>query len=600
MAANNRSFTCHFLFGLLAVGLAALLVRLLMFQSRCQGDMIKLAEKQQRITYDIPGRRGDIYARSYSMPVLLAGSRQAPGVFADPMFIAPDPAEGGQGNVHDALVQVAASAAEALHLPIDQVLGDLEEGRRAKRHFIWLARDVDDQTVKRIKALRLRGVNVKDEWRREYPNGTLAAHVVGFASRDSNGLESGGEGMELYADGYLRAEDGHNIVWGDAARRAIWDAPDGYLAPKDGHHVQLTIDVIIQQKLEEKLAEAVAKFKAESGIGVVVDVRNGEILALANVPTFDLNAYGKARPEELRNRAIVDPYEPGSVFKPFVASAAMAMGKVRLGEEIFCNNGAYVCRPGRTLHDVHGGYGTLTFEAIVFKSSNIGMAHIGERLGNESLYSIVTAYGFGQTTGIELRGEDAGLVNPLRRWSPDTKWSVPMGQEVGVTGVQMAMAFAAIANDGLLLRPKLIRAVYAPDGQVQIDRSGPIPLRQVIKAEICRQFRLNVLAKVPTEGTGKAGRLTGWSSFGKTGTAQIAPFGTNQYTASYMAGAPVDKPRLVCLISVRKPTGGQYYGGQVSAPVVKAVLEQALAYLDVPRDEEPPPAKTGAGASARH
>jgi cell division protein FtsI/penicillin-binding protein 2 len=581
VSASQRPYACHIVFFLLLVGLGALVARLLTFQTRCQADMIHKAEVQQRIPIDIPGRRGDIYGRSYAMPVLLAGSRQAPGVFADPMFIQSDQVE-----------QVAAAVAEALRRPAKEVRQDFEEARQSNRHFIWLARDVDDQTVARVKSLRIRAVDIRPEWRREYPNGALAAHVVGFASREDAGVEKGMEGMELYADSYLRAENGRNIVWGDAARRAIWDAPDAYQAPVDGHHVQLTLDVVIQRNLEEKLAEAVSKSSAESGIGVVVDVRNGEILAMASEPSYDLNSYGKASADELRNRAITDPYEPGSVFKPFVASAALALGKVHLGEEIFCNNGAFVCRPGRTLHDVHGGYGTLTFEAIVFKSSNIGMAHIGERLGNEALYKILNAYGFGQLSGIELRGEDAGIVNPLKNWTPDTKYSVPMGQEVGVTGVQLAIGFAAIANDGLLLRPKLIRAIYSADGAVQVDRAGPMPLRQVIDAKVCREFRLNVLAKVPTEGTGKAGKLSGWSSFGKTGTAQIAPYGTGKYTASYMAGAPVDKPRLVCLISVRKPdpSGGRYYGGQVAAPVVKAVLEQALAYLDVPCDEQVAPA----------
>ncbi len=597
-AATKRPYACHILFALLFAGLAALLGRLLTFQSRCQGDMIKKAEQQQRITLDIPGRRGDIYGRSYSMSVLLAGSRRAPSIFADPTFIAPDPPENpdspaAKRAIHDALLEAAKPVAEALRVPTDQVLGDLEEGRRIDRRFVWLAREVDDATVERIKALHLRGVDVKSEWRREYPNGSLAAHIIGFASRDEKDVERGDEGMELYADSYLHAEDGHNIVWGDAARRAIWDAPDSYQPPKDGHHVQLTLDVIIQRKLQEELAKVVAKSKAESALGIVVDVRNGEILALANEPTYDLNDYGKSTADQRRNRAIVDPYEPGSIFKPFVAVSAFAMGKVRLGEEIFCNNGAYECRAGRTLHDVHGGYGTLTFEAIVFKSSNIGMSHIGERLGNDTLYGIITAFGFGSSTGIELRGEDVGLVNPLRKWTPDSKWSIPMGQEVGVTGLQMAMGLTCIANDGFMLRPKLIRAIYGSDGQVQIDRAGPIPVRQVVDAAICRKFRLEVLARVPTEGTGKSGRLNGWSSFGKTGTAQIAPYGTGLYTASYMAGSPVDKPRLVCLISVRKPDphGGFYYGGQVAAPVVKAVMEQALAYLDVPQDEDPLPAK---------
>ena len=280
-------------------------------------------------------------------------------------------------------------------------------------------------------------------------------------------------------------------------------------------------------------------------------------------------------------------YEPGSVFKPFVTSAALSDGVVGWGDEVFCHNGAYRCRRGRILHDAHP-YGRLTVEAVVYKSSNIGMAKIGELLGNARLYQIVNAFGFGRPTGVELRGERTDSVRPLRAWKRDSTWSVPMGQEVVVTALQVTMAFAALANDGLLVRPRLIDAIAAPDGQILEDRSRPIPAAQVIDPNVSRRFVRDVLGRVPTDGTGRRhARLDGWTSFGKTGTAQIAPYSSDQFTASYIAGAPLNTPRLVCLVSVRKPDKSiGHYGGQVAGPVVKGILERSLAYLDVPRDVE--------------
>ena len=570
MSAERSLVAHHVLFALLGVALIALGVRLFVFQQSGRAEMVHRAEVQQRIVITIPARRGKIYANSHSMMVPLAASRRVPSCFADPVYMS-------EADLRPASEAVAG----VLGLSADEVHRRLVRRRTAGSKFIWLARELDDDVARRIGLLKLPGVGIQQEWRRYYPNGTLAAHVVGFAGRDGRGLE----GVELLADTHLRATDGRREARCDAARRPIWNAPGTYLPPQDGRHVLLTIDVVIQRHLQQALAEAVHRYNAESGIGLVVEPSTGDVIALAGVPTYDLNAYGKATQQQRRCRAVTDPYEPGSVFKPFVASVALAAGKVRMGEELFCHNGAYRCRRGRTLHDAHP-YGTLTFEQVVYKSSNIGMAQIGQRMGDDLLHEAVTAFGFGAKSGIELGGEDPGLVHPLPRWTVDSKWSIPMGQEVSVTAVQLVMAFAALGNDGLLLKPRLIRRIYAPDGQVVLDNSAPQPVRQVIAPEVCRQFVREVLARVPTrEGTGRRGELDGWSSFGKTGTAQISPYGSGQYTASYIAAAPVDRSRLVCLISVRKPDRAVgYYGGTVAAPAVKEVLEKSLAYLGVPRD----------------
>ncbi len=466
----------------------------------------------------------------------------------------------------------------------EKILALLKKRRTAR--FVWLGRRLTDETAEKIRKLKLPGVGIIGEWRRHYPNGSLAAHVVGFVSKDKYARECGLEGMELYAERYLAATDGQKIVLADAGRRAIYDAADTFVAPKDGRSVVLTIDVVIQRHLEKAVSTVHQDYEAESAVGIVMDPRTGDILAVATSPGYDLNAFGQATTEERRPRAFTDPYEPGSIFKPFVAVAALACGKVRWGEEIYCHGGVYRCRSGRRLRDAHG-YGKLAFEEVVYKSSNIGMAVLGERLGNRALYDIVTAFGFGKPAGVELGGESPGLVNEFGKWNSYTTTSIPMGQEIGVTPIQMAAAFSVFANGGILLKPKLIRAVYGPDGKMVNNNAAPHVVRRVIEKDLCRRFVKDVLAKVPSPiGTARRSPLDGWTSFGKTGTAQISPYGAGQFTGSYIAGAPVGNPRLVCLVSVRKPNKSKgYYGGVVAAPAVKEVLEKSLAYLEVPKDK---------------
>ncbi len=575
-----RLWAGHALFALLAVALVGLGVRLYLFQNTHAAAMAARSERQQRMTVPISARRGTIYANSHSRTVQLAASRQVPSCFADPFIIR-----------DDELWDVCETLGPILGQDPRDLQGKLLENRQ--RRFVWLAREVGEPAAEAIRAAKLPGIGLLQEWRRYYPCGTLGAHVVGFVGSEGHGLE----GTELWADAALAATDGRRVVRADAARRAIWSEPEAFVAPRDGKHLVLTLDVVIQGYLEQALADAVATYAAESAVGIVMDPRTGEVLALASVPAYDLNAFRYTDQDQRRNRAITDPYEPGSIFKPFIAAVALAEGVTRLGESFQCHDGLYRCQSGRRLRDAHG-YGVLSFEAGVFKSSNIFMAQLGERLGNERLYQAVRSFGFGAKTGVELRGEDAGLVNPLKNWNSYTTTSIPMGQEIGVTALQMATGFSAFANGGLLLRPRLVRAVYDPDGTLIYDNSYPLPVRQVLDSNLCRVFVERVLAQVPTEGTGKRGRLEGWTSFGKTGTAQIARtdgrgYEPDAYTASYIAAAPATDARLVCLVSVRKPDRSRaYYGGVVAAPVVKSVLERSLAYLEVPKDD----AKTEAPA----
>ncbi len=429
------------------------------------------------------------------------------------------------------------------------------------------------------------GLGLFDEPYRTYPMNETAAPLIGFVSRDGVGVS----GLEYQLDEYLRGENGVKEIIRDARRKAFWLADDGYRPARDGYHVVLTIDAEIQAITERELGAAIEQFGAESGTAVVMNAKTGAVLAMASLPGFDPNYYTDYSPSYYRNRAITDPYEPGSIFKPFVAAAALAEKRAHLGEAIDCESGSW--RDGaRTLHD-HHPCGLLTFEQVIIKSSNIGMAKLGKRLGNEKLYDYVKAFGFGEKSGVNLTGEDAGIVRPLHRWNTFSTTSLPMGQEIGVTTLQMARAFCVFANGGKLVQPHVLRAVLAADGSVVRDFGEPPPVRQVIPPEIARIMRDRILVAVVNEGTGSRAKLAGYQVFGKTGTAQIARKGgggyeKNAYVGSFIAGAPAADPELVAIVSVRRPDRSKgYYGGTIAAPAVREILGQSLAYLDVPYDK---------------
>ena len=320
----------------------------------------------------------------------------------------------------------------------------------------------------------------------------------------------------------------------------------------------------------------------------------GEVLALACYPQVDPNKFAKVPPNVRRDRAITDPFEPGSVFKPFVASYALQTSVVKMNEKIFCHNGAYTIGR-RILHD-HHPYGELTFQEIVIHSSNIGMGIIGQRLGNSRLYRAVRAFGFGEKTGIDLPGEDVGIVRPLHKWNDYSTTSIPMGQEIAVTAIQLIHAFAGLANNGTLLKPKLIRAFVDENGQITAEDTEPQPQRQAVKPKIAKIMVTKVLRRVVTEGTGRRADLKGYQVFGKTGTAQIPRrngrgYEPNAYVASFLGGAPAENPQVVALVTVRHPDRKiGHFGGTVSAPAVKRILKEYFKYMNIepfePQDKE--------------
>jgi cell division protein FtsI (penicillin-binding protein 3) len=550
--------------GVVLAALVGLVGRLIYINTHHGPRLLARADRQQRSVVPLKHRRGlivDCRGR------IMSGTLLRKSVFADPMIL-PDKRA------------AARKAARVLGLEPDELCQDLMAG--SDRRFFVIRRGVSEAEAQRIKEAGIYGLGTFDEPYRTYPMNGLAAALVGFVAPDGHGIS----GLEYQCDAWLRGENGVKTIIRDARRKAFWLADGGYRPPRDGFHLVLTIDAEIQAKVEGELAAAVERFQAESGVGIVMHPKTGAILAIANVPGFDPNHYGDYVASRYRNRTITDPYEPGSTFKPFVASAALGEGAVKLGEVFDCEKGSW--RDGRrVLHD-HHPYGLLTFEDVIIKSSNIGMAKIGQRLGNEKLHRWLKAFGFGEKTGVDLIGEDPGTVHPLPRWNAYTTTSVPMGQEVAVTPLQLTRAFCAFANGGKLVQPYVIRAVLAADGRVVRDFSDRGPQRRVLSAAIANVMRDKVLVGVVNRGT-KA-QLSSYQVFGKTGTAQIAKKGgggyeNGAYVGSFVGAAPARDPQLVVFVAIRRPDPSLgYYGNTVAAPVVREVLGHALAYLQVPPD----------------
>lgn len=534
----------------------------------------------------LAAQRGYIYDRNGRW---LATSELVSSVFLDPKLL-------NRRRVKDVRDATSLLVELAGILRLDPVALGREVNERPDREFLWVKRHVSEPERRAVEELRERRrapeIGLRKESRRSYPNGAVGAHVIGFV-----GAEGAQEGVEKAWDAWLAEEDGYTCVRCDSAGRPLRLLREDTRPPRNGRSLTLTIDLEIQQRAEAVLSEACKAHDAPSGSAIVVDCRTGELLALANFPTYDPNRPGDANAESRKNRAITDPYEPGSTFKVFVAAAALEAGVTRLGDRIDCEGGLFAYN-GRRLHD-HHSYGTLTFEEVIAKSSNIGMAKLGLRMGNDRLYEALTRFGFGRSTGLGLPGESRGLLYPPTRWSGTSVLSVSMGQELAVTPMQLAAAFATIAGGGKARRTKLVRTIETVTdhgAELDLDFRDPTVTADVLAPRIARTMIDPVMSAVVSEGTGTKAALTDWTLFGKTGTAQVSRPGGGYdpflMVGSFIAGAPAKDPRVVVLVNlnrVSKRSGKGYYGGIVAAPAVKKIMEFVLPYLDAPLD--PPPAK---------
>jgi cell division protein FtsI (penicillin-binding protein 3) len=455
----------------------------------------------------------------------------------------------------------------------------LESKLSAAQTFTWIARKVPPDKKEAVEALNLKGIYFQKENQRIYPKRDLAAHVLGFVDLDEKGLG----GIEYELDNHIRGKSEKIVVMADARQRWF----DGVEAQRErGADVVLTLDEQIQYIAERELAAAIAKTRSLAGTVVVMNPNNGEILALANWPKFNPNAANEASAEARMDRAVTALYEPGSTFKLITLAAAFDQGIVRPEEVFDCENGA-VYLAGHRIRD-HKPFGLLTVSDILAKSSDVGAIKIALRLGAPKFYDYIRAFGFGQLTGVDLPGESKGLVRRLENWSAISIGSISMGQEVGVTPIQLISAVSAIANGGLLYRPHVV-AQLRRDNQV-LPAVGPlVPTepRRVIRPETAATLR-RLMEGVILNGTGPLAHLEGWTAAGKTGSAQKIDPATGRYShtqliASFTGFAPISNPAVTILVSLDSPVG-QHEGGQVAAPVFKRIAEQVLPYLDVPRD----------------
>lgn len=460
----------------------------------------------------------------------------------------------------------------------EDLIAKISEAKNSNKKFIWLMRHISLETATKLDVMVLDGVYSRKEPKRYYPNDGLAAHVLGFVGTDEIGLG----GVEQFYNEKIRGESGRVFYETDAKRRAF----ESYeVQPHPGQTVVLTIDQSIQFRAEQALFAAVENAHAKSGTAIVMDPHTGEILALANAPAFDPNEPGNEPPEVRTNWALQNIYEPGSTFKVVAYSAALEKGLVQPDDKIDCLNGS-ITVAGRLIHDGHP-YGVLSIADALAKSSNVGAIKLGLLVGNESMYDFAKRLGFGSRTGIDLPGESAGIFRPVGRWQPSSIGSIAIGQEVGVTPLQMATAYSVIANGGNWVRPHVVREMRSPDGSIMYQAKPEV--RPALKAETVAKLR-GMMEGVTLHGTARKAQVEGYTAAGKTGTAQkIDPkthaYSATKYIGSFVGFAPVSNPAVVIIVVIDEPQGA-YHGGDVAAPVFREIAEQILPELSVTPDVE--------------
>ena len=455
-----------------------------------------------------------------------------------------------------------------------------------KKPFVYIARETDEDFAEEVSRSPLSGIGVESESGRYYPKRLLSGQVIGVASVDNNGLE----GVELRHDARLRGQDDRRIVQRDARGRSVFPKNFEYMPAPHGDDIVLAIDEVIQYVSERELGVAIETSGAKGGVAIVMNPHNGEVLAMATLPRVNPNAVTRQRPGDRRNRAITDLYEPGSTFKIVTAAAALAADVVYPEEWIDCEQGSYrVPGAGRTLLHDHDPIGVVPFRQVVAQSSNIGMAKIAQRLGPARLAESIRAFGFGERLGIDLEGERAGQVHDRARWSGRSLVSIAIGQEIGVTPLQMASAMSVIANGGWLMSPRIalsVPCVTTACSETELDRD-PMPLRRVLTTEVSQQMT-RILKEAVSDGTGANARIPGYSVAGKTGTAQKIDPATGRYfpdraVSSFVGFVPAERPAVVILVVIDE-VPGHGWGGKVAAPVFSAIGAEVLHYLRIPPD----------------
>lgn len=545
-----------FLFLVISVIMMGLIGRLLYLQFYKSAWLSENAVDQRIREIPVEAKRGTIYDRHGRE---LAVSVSTESVYAIPAEIR-NPEE------------TAASLAAILALDENNLKNKLKR----RQAFTWIKRKIDAETARKVQMLNIPGIGLTQEGQRHYPHDNLASHILGFNGIDSQGLD----GVELTFDSYLKGRSGSIVIEYDARGREIPHASHRYMAPVEGNDIYLTIDLVIQQIVERELERVMKETQAKAATIIAIDPRDGSILALANRPDYNPNKFSEFSPKLWRNIAVSNAYEPGSTFKIITTSAAMSEHIVKPEERFFDPGEVEV--QGRHIHCwKHGGHGSQNFTEVVQNSCNVGFVTVGLRLGRESFYRYIDAFGFGRPTNIDLPGEAKGITIDSAKATPINIATMSIGQSIAVTPVQLVTAVAAVANDGKLLRPQIVREVRDKSGQV-IRGFQPDVVRQVLDTSVTKQVN-EILESVVSQGTGKNAYIEGFKIAGKTGTAQkvgAGGYAPGKYVASFVGFAPADSPQVAMLVIIDEPVG-LYYGGQIAAPVFGAVMKDILQYLQI-------------------
>lgn len=544
----------YVVFFFLISSLLFLLARLFFLQVVSFDRFSDMAASQHNKVFKIEPRRGTIFDR-YMEP--LAINLEVPSIYCDPR------------NMKD-----KEAAADKLSTILDIDRQKLLDKFAKDKSFAWVKRKVSTKEAETVKDLDIEGIYFLQESKRNYSNDSMASHIIGFAGVDNDGLE----GLELKFNERLRGKPGWRHLMRDAKRRTVLFNEEESIPSQNGYNLVLTIDSVIQYIAEEELSKMALKNNASGATAIVMDPFSGEILALANYPSYDLNEFSNTPRKTVKNAAVADVYEPGSVFKIVTASGALNEGAVSLDDVFDCENGEYKVG-GRVLHDYHK-YGNLEFREVISKSSNIGTVKVAEKMGADRVHDYIKRFGFGEKTGVEMPGEVAGISRPPSVWSRSDITTIPIGQGIAVTPMQLACAIGVIANGGDLMNPYIIEEITTWEGEVY-KTFKPQIRRKVLNEKACNDMKV-ALTDVVENGTGRRARSKIYDMCGKTGTAQMVnPNGgyyPDKYYASFIGFAPIEYPRISVVVIARDPHPA-HFGGSVAGPAFKEIVERTLEYL---------------------
>ncbi len=546
--------------GLFCIIFIAIIARSFHLQILSAKSLQVKAQRQHTAALVVFPERGNIYDRNGEK---LAYSIMAKSVFADPSKVR-NPTE------------VAAKLAPILNLE----KGYIQKRLRQDTSFTWLARKIDQPTVQAIESLKLDGIFLIDEPKRYYPNGELAGQVLGSVGLDNNGLSGLEHKYESQLNGSLEG-----LAWiRDAKGKKLYPRRERLTAPSDEPlNITLTIDRRIQNIVETQLKEAVANKNAKGGIALAMDPRTGEIMAMASEPAFNPNQPDKAAKEKSQIKVIAESFDPGSTFKPFLAAAAMEDGAAKETDRFFCEKGQYVVADRVIREAQRKSYGSLTLLEVMKYSSNIGSVKLAEKLGKDKFYDYMVNFGFGRKTGIDLPGEAAGILRPSRSWTRVDSATIAFGQGISVTAIQLLTAMSALANNGELMKPYIVKEVF-DDERKNVRQFVPTPLRQVVSPAVAKRIT-NILTEVvgASDGTGKNARIMNISVAGKTGTAQkfdqrLRKYSSERVKTSFIGYFPAENPKVALLVILDEPRKDMW-GGLASAPVFSSIGSQIVTSL---------------------